>query len=92
VNTTEELQDVAVLMREAANKILEMRSEIARMSATIKRQYDELEGLKGGKDLDVIGTYQGKDGRRYWWSGGTWLMPGEVVAVVYHLENEGVTP
>jgi hypothetical protein len=31
---------------------------------------------------DVIGRYEGEDGRRQWWSGGTWLHPGERVVLI----------
>jgi predicted RNA-binding Zn-ribbon protein involved in translation (DUF1610 family) len=33
-------------------------------------------------ELDVLATYQGKDGRREWQSVGAWLYPGYVIAVV----------
>ena len=40
------------------------------------------------EEKDIIGIYEGKDGRRFWWSGGTWLMPGEKVAVIYPKEEK----
>ena len=39
---------------------------------------------------DVIGEYEGKDGRRYWWTGGVWLYPGQEVAVISTRKQGGV--
>lgn len=38
--------------------------------------------LVEGKHADVIGVYNGREGRRDWWSGGCWLNPNEAVAVI----------
>jgi hypothetical protein len=43
-------------------------------------------------DLDRLGSYEGKDGRRDWWSGGAWLYPGDTVAIVPSLNNPAQTP
>ena len=35
------------------------------------------------KQIQIIGEYKDDvTGRRCWWSGGTWLYPGELVAVI----------
>lgn len=34
------------------------------------------------KAPDVIGVYNGRDGRPDWWSRGCWLKPNEVVAII----------
>lgn len=31
---------------------------------------------------EVIGGYEGTDGRRYWWTGGAWIYPGQEVAII----------
>ena len=31
---------------------------------------------------EVIGGYEGSDGRRYWWTGGAWIYPGQEVAII----------
>ena len=30
----------------------------------------------------VIGGYEGSDRRRYWWTGGAWIYPGQEVAII----------
>jgi hypothetical protein len=31
---------------------------------------------------DPLAAYEGKDGHRQWWSGGTWLYPGDRVVIM----------
>jgi hypothetical protein len=33
-------------------------------------------------EADVIGKHPGDVAGRYWWSGGTWLRPGQAVCVI----------
>ena len=37
---------------------------------------------------EVIGGYEGEGGRRFWWTGGTWLYPGQEVAVISARKQE----
>jgi hypothetical protein len=48
---------------------------LARAESDAPAKHPDTEG-------DVIGEYEGKDGRRYWWTGGVWLYPGQEVAVI----------
>ena len=44
---------------------------------------------RGHEDVDVIGEYSGVDHHRWWWSGGTWLRPGDEVVVRRRTEGRG---
>ncbi len=69
--------------QEAADHLTKMLNE----RITLERRVSQLEAqlAEARKDserlakADRLALYDGKDGHREWWSGGTWLYPGDEI-------------
>lgn len=59
--------------------LLSLLTELEQLRAELGRYREDAERLRDGV---TIGVYAARDGHRDWWSGGTWLNPGEEVMVV----------
>jgi len=57
------------------------RAEAAEASLAAERK--ELD------ETEVLGKYDGVAGRRWWWSGGAWLYPGQKVVVIDAAKGTG---
>ena len=57
-----------------ANAVAEVK--LAAAQAQLEAERKELE------EAEVLGKYYGVAGRRWWWSGGAWLYPGQKVVVI----------
>jgi len=71
-------------------RIAELEDELARSEAersicvedTIKMSHELEAERKELEEAEVLGKYYGVAGRRWWWSGGAWLYPGQKVVVI----------
>ena len=71
-------------------RIAELEDELARSEAersicvedTIKMSHELEAERKELEEAEVLGKYDGVAGRRWWWSGGAWLYPGQKVVVI----------
>ena len=57
--------------------------ELAAAQAQLAAERKELE------EAEVLGKYYGVAGRRWWWSGGAWLYPGQKVVVIDAAKGTG---
>ena len=86
---------VAELEDESADlrlKVTELRRRIYEIQQVEKPAIARAESATPAKHPDaepeVIGGYEGEGGRRFWWTGGTWLYPGQEVAVISARKQE----
>ena len=71
-------------------RIAELEDELKRSEAersicvedTIKMSHELEAERKELEEAEVLGKYYGVAGRRWWWSGGAWLYPGQKVVVI----------
>ena len=84
-----ELEDESADLR---LKVTELRRRIYEIQQVEKPALARAESATPAKHPDaepeVIGGYEGEGGRRFWWTGGTWLYPGQEVAVISARKQE----
>ena len=72
--TAREAAETNIKLAHSWNDQWQQRAEAAEASLAAERK--ELE------EAEVLGKYYGVAGRRWWWSGGAWLYPGQKVVVI----------